>query len=574
MNRNHKTPAFAFLFLVIVSPLTLTAQEDSKSPDRKLSADDLFDPNQILDVQIELAPEDWKQLCSEQRSFVEALGRERVESPFTNFKADLTLNGISIRDIGIRKKGFLGSLDGVRPSLKIDFSEYTKQEPIDGLDRLTLNNNKQDVGRICQYLSYKMFNETGTVAPRCGFARVTVNGQYLGIYSNVESIRTAFLENGFGDGNGPLFEGTITDFIPDWVQKFEPKNKEADFKDIEQLAELLNADEMDLTQIGELLDIDAFVRFWATESLIGFWDGYCHNQNNFFVYKNPENSKFYFIPWGTDSAFTKSMPLPPYRIRPRSVHGNAILANKLYRIPEIQELYQKTLMSFLDSQWNEEKLLAEVDRLEALLKEDLEKEDAGYAGVLRIFRRFIETRRKEIMEEFENGPPELASGHRTPVYFTEIGKASVSFVTQWYETTPRDLDNLGELQIELEIDGEKVVLEKPGVYAEYSKWPSPDAEKPESIVFTGPRPSDGKRLTLGTGLPALDFREKTGQTVDIGGIYIEGNNFMSPGGGMRMIGGGATFEKTSMTAGEPIVGKMEFSIVELKTGETPGKEDE
>lgn len=571
---NQKILASAFLLWILISPLNLAGQDDANPPEHKFTADELFDANQILDVQVDIAPENWKLLCNEQRSFVHALGRELPESPFTNFKADLTLNGVRIPNVGIRKKGFLGSLDTVRPSLKIDFSEYEKQEPIDGLDRLTLNNNKQDAGRMCQYLSYKMFNESGTVAPRCGFARVTVNGEYLGIYSNVESIRDPFLKHGFGDDSGVLFEGTVTDFIPDWIAKFEPKNKKSDVKDLVELADLLATKEVDLARLGEVVDIEAFVRFWAMESLIGFWDGYCHNQNNYFIYRNPDNSKFYFIPWGADSAFTKTSPLPPYQIRPRSVHANAILANKLYRIPEIQDLYQTTLMSFLDNPWNEEKLLAEVERLEAMLKVDLEKEDAGYAGALLVYRRFIDTRRKEIMEEFEDGPPVIKTRHRIPAYFVEIGKATVSFTTQWYDSTPRELDNLGEVQFELKIDGENLVLENPGVYAEYSKWPSTDPEKPASVVFTGTRPSDGKRLTFGTGLPALDFREKPGQPVDIGGIYIEGNSFLSPGGGMRMIGGRATFEKASMIAGEPVIGKMELTIVELKSGQAPARDDE
>ena len=46
--------------------------------------------------------------------------------------------------VGIRKKGFLGSLDEVRPSLKIKFDHFREQEPIPGLDRL-LRQRVQDV---------------------------------------------------------------------------------------------------------------------------------------------------------------------------------------------------------------------------------------------------------------------------------------------------------------------------------------------------------------------------------------------------------------------------------------------
>ncbi len=49
-------------------------------------------------------------------------------------------------------------------------------------------------------------------------------------------------------------------------------------------------------------------KFWAIESLIGFWDGYTQNQNNYFDYENPKNGKIYFMPWGADGCFGDSPP--------------------------------------------------------------------------------------------------------------------------------------------------------------------------------------------------------------------------------------------------------------------------
>ena len=57
--------------------------------------------------------------------------------------------------------------------------------------------------------------------------------------------------------------------------------------------------------IGKLVDLDSFYTFWAMEGLLGFWDGYSGNRNNFFIYLNPDTEKFHFIPWGADSLFEK-----------------------------------------------------------------------------------------------------------------------------------------------------------------------------------------------------------------------------------------------------------------------------
>ena len=112
--------------------------------------------------------------------------------PFSYVKANFTVNGQSIEGVGIRKKGFIGSLDDDFPSPKVRFGEFKGRNPFDGIDRLTLNNNKQDPSIVCQFLTYRLFNQVGVQAPRVGFARVTVNGTYLGVYSNVESVEKPF----------------------------------------------------------------------------------------------------------------------------------------------------------------------------------------------------------------------------------------------------------------------------------------------------------------------------------------------------------------------------------------------
>lgn len=193
----------------------------------------------------------------------------------------------------------MGSLNTKRPSLKIKFEEYVKQSLVVGLDRLTLNNNHLAPGCSCLYLYYKPFRESGTHAPRCGFAKVTVNGDYVGLHFNVKAIKFNFLTFAFSDNSGALFEGTETDFMPDWIEKFELKNNAADFSQLRGVADIfvsIASDEEKLVQLKELIDVDSFISFWAMESLMGFWDGYYADQNNFYPYRHTKNNKLYLFP--------------------------------------------------------------------------------------------------------------------------------------------------------------------------------------------------------------------------------------------------------------------------------------
>lgn len=564
MKSDPHSPGRTFALLLAASVLCCVA---TSAHEPLLPTKDLFAPHHLVEVQISVAEDDWNTLRLQSRSFTEALSRELQDSPFTYVKADVTIDGVLIEEVGLRKKGFLGSLDEHRPSLKIKFDKYREQSPVTGLNRLTLNNNKQDASRLSQYLGYRFFNESGTFASRCNLARVTVNGEYLGIYSNVEPIKKPMLARGFGSGTGALFEGTVTDFYPDFVEKFEKKNSAATSKPIQQVAEALDGDNPDLTTLRSIFDFDAFVRYWATESLLGFWDGYTNDQNNFFMYQNPANAKLYFIPWGADALFTESMPLPPYIIRPQFVYTRALLPNKLYRLPEVQQLYHKTVTELLDTHWNETELVDEVDRMEALLKDHILEDNLKFKGAVNSIRRFIYSRRERLSQEMTDGPVELKSAAKRPGYFKEVGRVVADFETNWHNKTPENPKALGKTQLVLELDGKRVELSELGVYAEHAKWPPVPAgtPKPPAIVFVGTRKSTGRDIIVGTGLSIENFHRTTKEPVAIGGMVIDGI-FGAPGTKTIMLSGTVTFEQAGMKDGAKIKGRMELTASELSDG--------
>ena len=533
-----------------------------------LTAAAIFDPAHLVEVSIDVDEKDWRALRGQSRDFLSALAEGRGESPFTYFPADVTIDGVTIRKAGIRKKGFFGSLDRTRPSLKIKFDEYEEQAPAVGFDRLTLNNNKQDPSLLSQYLSYKLFNDSGTVAPRCNFAKVTVNGEYLGIYSNVESVKSPFLQHRFGDDSGGLFEGTVADFFVDYVERFEKKNAHAKDEHIRALAELLADESFTLDEVGEHLDVPAFVKFWATESLLGFWDGYTNNQNNFFVYRHPRTHKFLFIPWGTDSSFANSMPIPPYRISQKSVHSQSVLANRLYRHPEIQTLYAETMDELLKSHWNEDALIADIDRVAKLLDGHLDEGNRKFAKSTAAVKSFIRKRREVITNELKDGVVVISHGPRRPAYFKKIGTATSSFSTQWYDKSPKNPIELGEANLDVTISDEAIEFRQLGVTAEPSRdkrTAEADGRMPPTIVFTGRRQSDGKRWMLAVGTSSDTFRPSP-NPVPVFGLVIEGNPLfffarmiVNPGG-LTMAGGTATFDQAGREPGTPVSGKLDLSI--------------
>jgi spore coat protein CotH len=371
-----------------------------------------FDTNQVLAIKLTISPENWNKLRYEHRE-AEFFPEEGV--PATNayswFPAEAVVNGTSIGKVEVRKKGYIGSNDIHRPGLKVRIAGE-KGVSRDGGVELTLNNNLQDSSLVHQALAYEVFRRAGVPAPRASFATLKVNGKSLGIYTRVEPINAAFLKRNFGNASGNLYEGGRSDFRAQWLQNFELKNNRgtnnrADLKAVTDAVE--GSKGSLLPVVDRYFEKEQFLRFWAVESLINQVDGYAGNMNNFYLYHNPANARFVFIPWGADSTLSFGRPLNYVKGDPKSVIGTGILANRLYNSEEGAAAYRKTLRKVLEDAWNEEVLLREVDRLERLLMPVADVQAEEFKGSLEQVRGFIKGRRAELASELDGPAPALKS---------------------------------------------------------------------------------------------------------------------------------------------------------------------
>ena len=430
----------------------------------------LFPTNRVLEVEITLEENDWDTIRNQSRNLFEALETKRkdgpIKGPYTWVIAKVKIDGEEFTEVGIRKKGFVGSQNKSRPSLKIKLNHIDEQAQISGLNMLTFNNNQQDISLMSQAMGYALYNEAGSPAPRCGYARITVNGRNLGVYSHVESLREPLLKREFGDDRGTLYEGTVVDFFKGWDKAFEKKigKDRIGREKINELIEVLEQDDLDDVEqaIGKLVDLDSFYTFWAVEGLIGFWDGYTANYNNFFVYLNPRTEKFHFLPWGLDCGFEKYSQLPGVSKRaPLSVKTKGRVAYRLYQVESCRKRYEETLRKILTDHWNEDKLIAETDRRFAMLKPYLGREQARKFQVKGI-QDFIRNRRSDLTREIASGMPIWAAKPEPPITFPSFlkiftpkdqkGKEDV-----WIASKNGDINRLKELTgLETYVNGQNI----------------------------------------------------------------------------------------------------------------------
>lgn len=337
--------------------------------------DSLYRPEHLLAVDIKLAAADWQTLRNQTRTLFDVLGPGCLDGvahdPFTWFPATVVIDGFVREEVGVRKKGFLGSMSTEKPSLKVDLDTYIADQRLGDAERLTLNNSVQDPAYIRQCLAFQVFAAADVPSPRCNFALVSVNGGPKRIYVHVEPVKKDFIRRHFPSDDGLMYEGALSDFRAGWMATFEQKTDE-DAPTQAPLAALAAALEVPDAGLWDALDavinIDAFVSFWAAEVLVGHWDGYAGNTNNFYVYANSaDGDRLHFIPWGVDGAF----PTGEQDAGPALARTTGVLARRLFMLPAGRALFGARVEALLASAWDSQALLDEIGRMDKLLRPHL-----------------------------------------------------------------------------------------------------------------------------------------------------------------------------------------------------------
>ena len=125
---------------------------------------------------------------------------------------DVVINGTTFYNVGIRAKGD-SSLSSIaedsntnRFSVKLKFDKYKDGQKCWGLDKLALNNNYGDATNMKEAFVYDMFKTLGADASLYNFAKMSVNGNYWGVYLALEPVDKSFLKRNYGDQKGALYK--------------------------------------------------------------------------------------------------------------------------------------------------------------------------------------------------------------------------------------------------------------------------------------------------------------------------------------------------------------------------------
>jgi spore coat protein CotH len=282
------------------------AADSVTGPSSGAASDPVFDQSILHDVRIAMDPADWQALRDNFR-----------ENQY--YAADVTIDNQVVRQIGLRSRGS-GSRSAVKPGLKFDFNKNVKDQEFHGYKSLVIDNITQDVTMLRERLAYSVYEGMGLAAPQISHTRLTVNGEYWGVYAIIEPVSKPFLKRRLGNDTGTLydyqyafqwnfsFRGDRPEaYVP---EPFQPETNE-DHLDPGPLVDFVRtanyaSDATFPTDIARFIDVDRFVTYLAVENALAEHDGFVGDLgvNNFYLYEYGNSTKFALIPWDKDTALT------------------------------------------------------------------------------------------------------------------------------------------------------------------------------------------------------------------------------------------------------------------------------
>ncbi|MEY4992450.1 MAG: hypothetical protein RI948_1332 [Bacteroidota bacterium] len=266
------------------------------------------------------------------------------------------INGISFDSCGIRYKGNSSySASNQKNPLHIELNTIKNNQDYHGITDLKLSNCYKDPSMIREILSYQIL-EQYMDCPGSNFARVYINGQYRGVYTNNESISADFnqahyyADDTYFKCNPVGGAGPGSSVSPDL--KYLGADSSAYFNGYElqttfgwnRMVALCNTLNNDFQNIENMLDIDRAIWMLAFNNVLVNLDSYsgAFRQNYYLSWDAngrfvptvwDVNMSFGGFPGGTGSGTTTPTTLDPFSNTTSNNHPliKQIMANPLYK---------------------------------------------------------------------------------------------------------------------------------------------------------------------------------------------------------------------------------------------------
>jgi spore coat protein CotH len=307
----------------------------------------------------------------------------------------------SVSDIGLRFRGNF-SRGANKKNFKISFNRFARGRKWYGLEKLNVNSQHNDptIARAKLTSDLTPLARQGILGPeatRAGHVEVWINGDYYGLYINVEHIDEQFAENHFGSPRSNVYKCLYPADLqwsgssPSSYSYCEQTQMETDgpVDDVVQLVDVLNNTALDdlACAMESVLNVDDYLRQAAVEVVTGHWDGYIYNQNNFYLLRNPMDDRLEYVIYDTDNTWGIDWIGRDWGTRDiyewAQGSGSRPLYERLLDVPELRDRFSYYLDQLVALHFNPTVMDPQIDALELQISPSAEADpyrplDFGY----------------------------------------------------------------------------------------------------------------------------------------------------------------------------------------------------
>jgi len=267
----------------------------------------LYDSNALRTIFLTFENDQWE---AELQDFY----KTDVEVP-----ASLTVDGESYAEVGVGFRGassFFRIPAGHKRSFNISIDLIDEDQRLYGYKTLNLLNANGDASLLSSVL-YSQLADDHMVVPKANFMKVVVNGEYWGVYVNVQQFDKIFTKENFGSSKGtrwkvpgsPRGDGGLAydgEELEPYKERYDMKSDDGKkaWNALVELCRVLNETPLDQLEkeLEPHLNIDQALWFLAYDVVLGNSDGYWTRASDYYLFRD-KDKRFQVIPHDMNEAF-------------------------------------------------------------------------------------------------------------------------------------------------------------------------------------------------------------------------------------------------------------------------------
>jgi hypothetical protein len=328
-------------------------------------------------------------------------------------EATLLYKDDTLQQVGVQFKGntsYTQLPDGTeKMSFSIKTDQFLDGQDIDGYSTLNLNNAYQDATMMREVL-YAHLCRNHIPAPQANFIELFINGEYWGVYANVQQVNKDMLEEWFMSNDGPRFRATSdsstntggggpggggpggggpggggpgsqwgdgtaalnyhdadTNTYKDYYT-LKSSDMDGEWELLIELCDILNntpIEDLDST-LKNYLDIDRTLWYLAHEILYSDDDSYVYKgKMDYYVYYEVETGRWTPLEFDGNSAMDSRNV--EWEVFMNEDNPNYPLMNRLFAIPDLRQRYLAHVRTIVEEEMDLDSVYALIDTYAALI---------------------------------------------------------------------------------------------------------------------------------------------------------------------------------------------------------------